>query len=170
MHLLYVNQESITGLIPLKSKLNRLGYGTKDTVFCATSACYTAQVEDFEHLKNSPAIVVANCDDTPLDTSHIIRLTAAMLWSVPIILTHTPKFSNDVPSYYKDIILKRLNKVIIADLYSLDETDTLALLQNIVGDKLNYVLASRERVLIRSQLRQYFAHLLSNKHSQTAQR
>ncbi len=162
LHLLYVDQSSISDLVLLKGKLNRLGYGTKDTAFCATSIKdYSLQLDDMEKLRQCSMLVVANRKENELiDKCQTLRILAAMLWNRPIIFTSTPVFCRKVPSYYKEMVMRRLNKMVIGDLYSFDETDTQTLLQNVSGDVVNYVLTMHEKTLIRAMLRRYFASIL----------
>lgn len=169
VHLLYVDQTSIADLIKLKGKLNHLGYGTKDTAFCAASVQdYTSQLDELERLRDCSVLVVANHNQTvAMDTCQALRLLAAMLWKRPIILTNTPVFTSSVPAFYKEIILKRLNKIVISDLYIFDEDDTAAVLNNVAGEPVNYVLTAHERVLIRAALRNYLAKLLSSRRTKT---
>lgn len=170
VHLLYIDQTSIADLIKLKGKLNHLGFGTKDTAFCAASVQdYTAQLEELERLRDCSVLVVANHNqDIAMDMCQTLRLLAAMLWKRPIILTNTPNFASCVPAFYKEIILKRLNKIIISDLYVFDETDTAAILNNVAGEPVNYVLTAHERVLIRAAIKNYLAKLLCGRRTKTA--
>lgn len=164
LHLLYIDQSSITDLVSLKGKLNRLGYGIKDTAFCCSAKKdYTFQVDDMQRLRQSKMLVVANrSSNEEINTAQSLRLLAAMLWDLPILFTNTPAFSSTVPSYLKNIVMKRLSKMVIGDLYIFDEEDTKAILQNITDDSINYVLTIHERILIRAALKAYYAKLLKH--------
>lgn len=98
----------------------------------------------YTSIKDSSVVVVAN-EDKLLSQSSALAIFYAMKLKLPIIFYNIPEFKPGIFPFLKEVILKRLNKLVVANINILDVKDAEILLAS--SASVNYTLTRRETAL-----------------------
>lgn len=109
--------------------------------------------DSIQELKNTDLLVLKN--NTPLTPDSTFVLLYAMIFKRPIIIYDLPQFTESVYPLLKGAILKRLNKMLLANIEQLDPVDSERLLKEAANTSTNYSLTRHETILIRSYALSY---------------
>lgn len=129
------------------------------TVELGNDADYDNITNHFSSIKTSDAYIVENKNDL-IENTQALEIIHAMMANKPIILLDVPRFSASVSLFLREVILSRLNKIMVCDITMFDDEDVKIFLSTIIGNPVNYSLTKHESALIKSHRRRLFRDLL----------
>ena len=116
----------------------------------------------YSTIRDSEIIVVIN-EDKVLTQMSVLAIFYAMTLKLPIIFYDIPRFEMGTYPFFKETIIKRLNKLVVANINTLDPEDAATLLNS--SSLVNYTLTKREVILGRSYtLSQLRSAILASPH------
>jgi hypothetical protein len=120
---------------------------------------YDTSLDYFESIADSSFHTVANSDGI-IHGNTTLTIAYAISRNKPVILLAEPQLADDIDGGIARIIHEHGDKLIIADLIHLPSTELQEMLPRI-AKPVDYHLTSRERSLVRSEIRAYFRNLLT---------
>lgn len=116
---------------------------------------YSSEVSFLEIVTDCKVVIFQNT--LPLTETGAFHIVTSMLLQKPVVLTRVPKFNSKVNSFYKHLILAKLNKIFVVSIDKLDQFDKESLLSNL--STTNYLLTKRETLTLAQIRKQYFRKL-----------
>gem|GEM_PF-4933584 len=105
--------------------------------------------EACQKIESSDLLVITNNHALSQDSS--LAILFAMKQKRPIIMHNVPQFTQAYP-FVKEAILKRLNKLVIANIETLDDADADLIMKTTGSSEVNYTITRHEMLLSRSYL------------------
>jgi hypothetical protein len=116
---------------------------------------FEQELFDYENLLETSYITCTQ----PISTAIGLKLIYAMELNKVIFLPAPPIFTDGCFPFVKEIILGRLNKVVIANIEVLDPIDKSSFLASALNSKINYLLTRHQKSILRSYIRLHFRQL-----------
>ena len=122
---------------------------------------YVEHLFAIESLKDADVVILENKNNS-IGPREAVLISLAMLLRKPIIITHTPTFTNNpLMHFYKKVIMHRASKIFICSVQLLNDSEQRELIFNISASPVNYTLTRHETTLLKSLRKQYFKLLES---------
>jgi hypothetical protein len=119
---------------------------------------YLEEIENYALIREARALVICN-KDRVLDPRDCLDILYAIDQNKTIILLCSPTFSKKTSLFAQDIIIAKLNKILLLDISILDKNDYAQIINNIGPDGINYTLTKHQKTLIRSMHKSLFRSL-----------
>lgn len=132
--------------------------GQKSLISFTEDHYYLDEIHIFEATKMGCALFVD--EESEVDTTLALLIGYAMLNEKPIVLPTNLHFSTTL--FMRELILKRSNKIILADVKMLGDEDQRAFFKSISSSNLKYSFNKHERILLQAALRTYFKALITH--------
>lgn len=130
------------------------------TVHNAHTENYNGLFERFLEIETSDAYILENKPEA-INNTQALEMSHAMLAGKPIIILDTPRFEDSTSLFLREVIMSRLNKIMVCDISVLDNTDLKSFLSSLMNGPFNYSLTKHEVALIKSRRRELFRKLLA---------
>jgi hypothetical protein len=126
------------------------------------SSTYADVVYCFEMIDQAKVLIIDNRlpSDGSINYSTALQIMFAMLRRKAIILFETPEFAKDVSRFIKEVIMNRMNKLLICPLPYLEPWEIDSFIASASSEEVNYVITKHDATLMKSHLRAYFRRLL----------
>ena len=119
---------------------------------------YLYEIENYTLIREAGALVTCNRGRV-LGPQDCLDILYAIDQNKTIILLCNPAFSKKVSLFAQDIIIAKLNKILLLDISILDKSDYEQIINNIDSAGVNYTLTKHQRTLIRSMHKSLFRSL-----------
>lgn len=112
----------------------------------------------YNTFKGAAILIVCN-RGTKLSSSDCLDILYALTLNKAIILLDAPIFEDNILPFMKELISKKLSKILIMDITILDEYDLMSFMKEINTAPTNFTLTRHEKVITRFFLNSYFRRL-----------